>query len=227
MPQGKDKDTYTWSYSSLGLFQQCPHKYYRIRIKQDIVEPPTEAIRYGLMMHKAAEDYIGAGVDLPPHLEYLRATLDKLNEYPGEKHCEYKMALNRRMEPCDFDSPDAWWRGIADLLIVDGERARIVDYKTGKSAKYADTKQLELLSLATFKHFPQVKYTKCALLFVVSRELVRANYNSDETPKYWRRWLPEIGLLERAFDAGTWNPRPNFTCSKWCPVKDCIHNGRG
>jgi hypothetical protein len=178
------------------------------------------------MMHKAAEDYIGEGIDLPPTLEYLRPALDKLAAYPGDKYCEYKMALTRNLEPCDFDSPDAWWRGIADLLIINDDMARIVDYKTGKSAKYADTKQLELLSLATFKHFPQVKRTKCALLFVVSRELVPANYHVDNTQKYWLRWVQETSNLEASFKAGVWNARPNFTCSKWCPVKDCIHNGR-
>ena len=222
----KDADNYTWSYSSLGLFQQCPYKYYRTRIKKDIVEPETEAIRYGLMVHTAAEEYIRDGVDLPATLEYLRPTLDKLISYFGDKYCEHKMALNRSFEPCDYDSPDAWWRGIADLIIVDGNKARIIDYKTGKSAKYADTKQLELLSLATFKHFPQVKETKCALLFVVSRELVKAEYDVRYSHKYWLKWLTDISLLELSFKADIWNPRPNFTCSKWCAVKDCIHNGR-
>jgi hypothetical protein len=222
-----DRNNYTWSYSSLGLFQQCPHKYYRIRIKRDIAEPPTDAIRYGLLAHKAAEEYVRDETDLPPALEYMRAALDKLSSYPGEKYCEYKMALTRKLEPCDFESAEAWWRGIADLLIIDGESARVVDYKTGKSAKYADTKQLELLSLATFKHFPQVKRTKCALLFVVSRELVKADYNVESTPEYWQKWLRDTTLLEASLDSGAWNPRPNFTCSKWCPVKDCIHNGKG
>jgi len=221
-----DENNYTWSYSSLGLFQQCPHKYYRIRIQQDVKEPPTDAIRYGLMMHKAAEEYIRDDIDLPPTLEYLRPILDKLAAYPGEKHCEYKMALTRSMEPCAFDSPDAWWRGIADLLIIDGDTARIIDYKTGKSAKFADTKQLELLSLATFKHFPNVKQTKCALLFVVSQEMVKANYNVHDTHRYWLKWLNETALLEKAFKVKVWNPKPNFTCSKWCPIKDCLHNGR-
>ena len=135
------------------------------------------------------------------------------------------MALTRKLEPCGFDSPEAWWRGIADLLIVGEDSARIVDYKTGKSAKYADTKQLELLSLATYKYFPQVKRTMCALLFVVSKELVSANYTVDNSEKLCARWIPETLLLEKAFEVGVWNPRPNFTCRKWCPVKDCLHNG--
>ena len=217
---------YTWSYSSLSLFGQCPHKYYRIRILRDVIEPPTEAIRYGLMMHKAAEDYVRDDVEIPEHLEYLRPLLDKMKSYPGDTYCEYKMALTRDLEPCAFDAPDAWWRGIADVLNIDGDRARIFDYKTGKSAKYADTKQLELLSLATFKHFPQVKRTKCALLFVVSSEFVSAEYEVDDTHKHWRKWLADTARLEKSFETNVWNPRPNFTCGKWCPVEDCVHNGR-
>jgi hypothetical protein len=177
------------------------------------------------MVHEAAEEYIRDGVDLPPTLEYVRPTLDKLNSFEGEKLCEHKMALTRTLEPCDFDSPDAWWRGIADLIIINGETARIIDYKTGKSARFADPKQLELLSLATFVHFPKVKYTKCALLFVVSNEFVKSNYTYEQRDKLWDKWRNETKLLEESFRLGAWNPRPNFTCRKWCPIKDCLHNG--
>ena len=54
---------------------------------------------------------------------------------------------------------NVWWRGIADLVILDADNhiAWVVDYKTGKSARYADKGQLELMALATFKHFPVVK----------------------------------------------------------------------
>ena len=47
---------YKWSYSSLDLFKQCPHKFYRIRVKKDVVEPPAAHLTYGLEVHKAAED---------------------------------------------------------------------------------------------------------------------------------------------------------------------------
>lgn len=210
----------------MGLFQQCPHKYYRIRVKQDIKEPPTDAIRYGLAMHKAAEDYIGKNTPLPPAFEYLKATLDKIAAYPGKIYCEYKMALTRKLEPCAFDAPDAWWRGIADVLNIDGDKARILDYKTGKSAKYADSKQLELLSLATFKHFPQVKFAKGALLFVVANSIVPAKFHVGESDTKWVKWVRDTVDLEHSLANGAWNPRPNFTCSKWCAVHDCIHNGR-
>lgn len=208
------------------MFKQCPHKYYRIRVKKDITEPPTDAIRYGLQMHKAAEDYIGSGVELNRAFEHLRPTLDAIKAYKGVTYCEYKMGLTKAFEPCAFDAPDVWWRGIADVLNIDGNKARIIDYKTGKSAKYADTAQLELLALATFKHFPQVESVKGALLFVVVKELVPATYESQMQSAMWSRWSTSVAELEQSLTSGAWNPRPNFTCRKWCPVLDCLHNGR-
>jgi hypothetical protein len=177
-------------------------------------------------MHKAAENYVGQGVALPPAFAYLKPTLDKIVGYPGKTYCEYQMALTKELEPCAFDSPDAWWRGIADVLNIDGNKARILDYKTGKSAKYADSKQLELLSLATFKYFPQVTHTKGALLFVVAKDIVPAEFDVVDSGKKWAKWVKDTQDLEQSLVNGAWNPRPNFTCSKWCAVHDCIHNGR-
>ena len=44
--------------------------------------------------------------------------------------------------------------------------------------------------------------------------------------KHWAKWLVDTARLEKAFEANVWNPRPNFTCGKWCPVEDCVHNGK-
>lgn len=218
---------YTWSYSSLSLFQQCPRKYYRLRVVKDIVEPPQEHLIYGTAVHKAAEDYICAGIDLEPRYEFLRPSLDALKSLPGEKHCEHEMGITKDFEPCKFRAPNVWFRGIADLLIIDGDRAHLIDYKTSKSSQYADRKQLELLSLLVFKHFPQITSVKAGLLFVVANDLVKAAYTHDVQEKSWAKWLPEIQRLEKAMETDVWNAVPNFTCRKFCPVRDCEHNGRG
>jgi hypothetical protein len=103
----------------------------------------------------------------------------------------------------------------------------VVDYKTGKSSKYADTQQLEILSLAVFKHFPQVKKIKAGLLFVVANDLIKASYEQDKSGVYWTKWLEDTGRLEAAITNGVWNKKPNFTCRQYCPVHDCEHNGKG
>ena len=217
---------YTWSYSSINLFKQCPHKYYRLRIVKDIVEPVAEHLNYGLEVHKAAEDYLGKGTPIPEKYIFIKEHLDKLNLIKGEKLCEYKMGLTSNLDPCGFFDKDVWWRGVADLIIINGDRAYVIDYKTGKSAKYADTKQLELLSCALFKHFPEVKKVKGGLLFVVANDLVKENFEVDNEGVYWTKWLEDTQRLEAAIQNNVWNKKPNFSCRSWCSITDCEHNGK-
>jgi hypothetical protein len=217
----------TWSYSGLGLFQQCPRKYYHIRVAKDIVEPKTDAITYGEMVHKAAEDYIGKGISVPEKFAFITPVLDVLNAIPGTKHCEYKMGLTEDLEPCGFFDKSVWYRGIADLLIINDQVAHIIDYKTGKSAQYADTKQLELMALAVFKHFPMVERARTGLAFLVCDDFVKANFTKYEAPEKWLNWIQETDKLEAAHESGVWNAKPNFTCRKFCSVMDCEHNGKG
>jgi hypothetical protein len=219
---------YTWSYSHLDLFKQCPQKYYRLRVVKDVKDPPTEHLNYGREIHKVAEDYIGKGTPIPEKfISILKEPLDRLVAIEGEKHCELKLGLTQNLEPCKFFDDDVWWRGVADLLIISNDYAYLVDYKTSKSAKYADTKQLELLSLAIFKHYPQVKKIKAGLLFVVSGDLVKAKYEQEKASMYWKTWLQDVAGLEGAIKNDVWNAKPNFTCGKYCPVIDCLHNGKG
>lgn len=218
--------SYTWSYSSMSLYLQCPRKYYRLRILKDIKEPPQEHLLYGSAVHKAAEEFIRDGTDLPPKFEMFRPQLAAMKALNGEKHCEYEMGLKKDFTPCKFDDPEVWVRGIVDLLVINGDTARIVDYKTSKSSEYADTKQLELLALLTFKHFPEIKTIKAGLLFLVAKDLVPKVYQSEEQSDAWVKWINHARQLESSIANEMWNPKPNFTCRKFCAVTDCEHNGR-
>lgn len=216
--------SYTWSYSSMSLFQQCPRKYYRLRVAKDIVEPPQEHLIYGSTVHKAAEEYLRDGTPIPEKYAYIQPKIDPFKNIPGALHCEYEMGVTRNLEPCGFRDKEVWFRGIADLLIINGDKARIADWKTSKSSRYADRKQLELLSLLVFKHFPEVKIVTAGLVFLVADDLVTAKYERDVQEECWQKWLGEAHLLDEAFKNDVWNPRPNFTCRGWCPVSDCEHN---
>jgi RecB family exonuclease len=101
----------------------------------------------------------------------------------------------------------------------------VVDYKTGKSAKYADTAQLELMALMVFKHFPAVRRVKAGLLFVVANDFKRAEYDKTQEKNYWRTWMQDIHRLETAYKTGVWNPNPSGLCRKHCVVVSCPHNG--
>jgi hypothetical protein len=208
----------------MSLFQQCPRKYHRLRVVKDIVEPPQEHLIYGSSVHKAAEEYLRDGTPVPEKYAYIRSKIEPFKHIPGTMHCEYEMGVTRNLEPCGFRDKDVWFRGIADLLIINGDKARVIDWKTSKNSKYADRKQLELLSLLVFKHFPKVKTVSAGLVFLVADDLVPAKYERDAQEESWQRWLGEARLLDEAFKNDVWNPRPNFTCRGWCPVSDCEHN---
>ena len=217
----------TWSYSSLSLFKQCPRKYHRLRVLKDIKEDEAEHLIYGNAVHKAAEEYGRDGVPIPSKFLYIKTYVDTLIDSPGDKYYEHKMGLTRELEPCEFLAGHVWWRGIADFLAVNGKEAVLVDYKTSKSARYADTAQLELLALAIFAHFPHVEIVRAGLLFVVSKEFIEIELNRNHQHELWKKWIKDTDRLDGCFESDTWNPSPNFTCKKFCPVLDCEHNGRG
>ena len=214
-----------WSYSSLSLFQQCPKKYYHLRIAKDVDDPPSQQIKYGLEVHKAAEDYVRDGKELPLYLGYIKPMLDALLRKQGEKFAEQKLGLTADLEPCSFHDKNVWWRGIADLTILNPPEARVLDYKTGKS-QYADVKQLEILALAIFKHYPEVEVVKAGLLFVVHKDFIKADYDRAKEAELWNYWRSETSRLDSAYANDVWNPKQNFTCRAWCPVVECVHNGK-
>ena len=215
----------SWSFSSIKNFITCPKQYYHLKVLKEHPMEETEAILYGNRFHKAAEDYIRDGTELPKEFDRFKPALDALNDLPGTKHCELKFALNEDLEPCDFKSKDAWWRGIADLLIINGTSAFVIDYKTG-SSKYADTGQLELMAMAVFKHYPEIEQVKAGLFFVVGKTFPKEKYKAEDQDKLWVKWLTEYGRLRAAYENNVWNPRSSGLCKKHCPVVSCPHNGR-
>jgi hypothetical protein len=101
-----------------------------------------------------------------------------------------------------------------------------VDYKTGKSAKYADTGQLELMALGVFKHFPKITKVRAGLLFVVCNAFVKDKYDVTMQPKLWAKWLRQYSRIEAAYESDKWNPNPSGLCRKHCSVMSCPHNGQ-
>jgi CRISPR/Cas system-associated exonuclease Cas4 (RecB family) len=214
-----------WSFSSLKTFQQCPKKYYHTKIAKDVVEPPTQATLYGSAAHTVAEEYIRDDKPIPEKFAYMRSTLEALKDIPGEKLCEVKLGLTKDLESCEFSAPNVWWHGIADLVVINRETgvAHSVDYKTSKSARYADVKQLDLVACGLFAKFPEIKRVRSALIFVVSKEFVKAEHHAEMTKKYIEAPAQDVARIEAALENGVWNPKQGPLC-KFCSVRQCEYN---
>lgn len=216
-----------WSYSALKTFETCPRKYQAEKVTKDVPFTQGEQAIYGEQLHKAAEEYIRDGTPIPQRFSFIQEYLDQLSAYPGEKFCEMKLGVKKvdgRLETCDYYDPEVWFRGIADLVIVDGARAWVLDYKTGES-RYADTRQLALMAAALFLKYPAVEKIKTMLLFVVKKDHRKQDFSAEYGLSIFSELHGLLSALETAYQTDVWNPRPNGLCRKWCNVTSCPHQG--
>lgn len=213
---------FNWSYSSLKQFLNCPKQYQEIRVLKNYVFQDTPQTIYGKEVHKALEDYVKDKVELAKNYERFKKVVDELIAIPGDKYCEYEMALDRNKKACAFDDPSRWVRGITDLLIVNDDTGYIIDYKTG-SNRYPDPKQLRLMALMTFEHFPQVNYIKAGLLFLMKNSFLGEDYHRKDIESSWAKFHQPLTRLEQAYETNIWLPNPTPLCG-YCAVKSCEFN---
>ena len=210
-----------WSYSGLKDFINCPRQYNEVKVLKRYEKKATVEMRYGTQVHSALEDYVKEGKPLAKNYEHFSKQLDPLRDMEGDKYPEYRMALTINRQPCTFGAKDYWVRGIADLMVVDGDQGYIVDYKTG-SNRYPDPKQLQLMALMGFQYFPEVTHFKAGLLFVAHNDFVTSEYRREKIDKYWDDFAPSLQRLQLSYENGVWQENPTPLCG-WCPVSDCAH----
>ena len=64
---------------------------------------------------------------------------------------------------------------------------------------------------------------KSALLFVVSKEFVRAMHYTEMVEKYIEPLARDVARIEAALENGVWNPIQGPLC-KFCSVRECEYN---
>jgi CRISPR/Cas system-associated exonuclease Cas4 (RecB family) len=218
-----------FSYSSLKTFETCPRKYEAEKVTKKVKFTDNEHTLYGKELHEAAEKFVRDGVELPLKFTFIKPLLDPLKNVPGEKFCEIKVGLKKedgRLIACDFFDRECYFRGIADLFILNGAVGFLVDYKTSKNTRYADSRQLALMAACLFAKFPDLKKIKAALIFVVPGELIKSSYTIERKFDIFGELHETITRMKVAHYSGIFNPSPNGLCGKWCGVTSCEHNGK-
>ena len=214
----------TWSHSALKDFEGCARRYHEVKVLSKYPFRDTVHTLYGKDVHKAIEDYGKLGTPLPEQFAQFKPTVDALLAKPGRKLFEHEMGVTKDLKPCNFNDPNRWVRGIADMLIINDDNltARVVDWKTGND-KYPDKDQLVLMSLMVFTHFPHIRSVSSALFFIVKGTMVKHRMSLDDAPQAWWDYRERVAKLEACYANDVWNPTSSPLCG-WCPVKDCSFN---
>lgn len=217
-----------WSYSALQTFESCPRKFQALRITKEVKDEQGPAIIKGNFIHAQFEAYLKAKGQfaLPEELKKFRALLDVVLAMPGEKYVEYQVALTRTLQPTTFFGKDCWSRGKLDFLVVNGDTATMLDWKTGKPK--SDYSQLKIFALYVFAMFPHVNTVKSGFVWVegdLKKPVDAYTYTREDVTLMWNEFLPRIKVFEDAHVTNAWPTMPSGLCKAHCPVTSCTHNG--
>jgi len=165
----------------------------------------------------AIQKYSSAYEDMEMIMECVRLYADRpVKNLPSDAQIEQKLALNSKLEECDYDSPDALIRGRADLLWFDEDlRAHILDYKTQPNIEEADTFQMGIYALVIARTF-KVEEVYTTIYF--------ARYGKYSKPHLWSKEdlarIEQILLarIETVENRVSFDPTPHNGC-QYCPFR--------
>jgi hypothetical protein len=208
------------SYSAIKLFENCPLRYYRQRIVKDVTDEGGEASKYGERIHTFLENRL-KGSGLQPEVEQyepLCASVEQL-AMAGQLYIEQELVLTENMTPTGWWEPDAWLRSKLDVLVIVGDTAVVMDWKTGK--RNADQFQMQMFAAQVFKHFPEVQRVKTSLVWLKTMEMDTLQYVRADTNGLWAEVMKRIQRIHDAYDNANWPARPSGLC-RFCPCRhDC------
>jgi hypothetical protein len=211
------------SYSRLSTFESCPRKFEHLYVLKNVVDAGSDATVYGTRVHEALELYGRDGTPLTPETAKYKGLVDSILSQPGDKHFEYQMALLEDKKPCDWFDKKVWLRGIADVLIVNGKTATVVDWKTGKVKD--NPTQLKMFACMVMEHFPEVEVVKSAFVWLQYYDVTMTKFERYWLPQMWSGLTPRMDAVQDANNLGVFATRPSGLCP-WCAAKDICPDAR-
>tara|TARA_R110002049_G_scaffold105515_2_gene252353 strand:+ start:92 stop:763 length:672 start_codon:yes stop_codon:yes gene_type:complete len=212
-----------WSYSTLTNFETCPYQYYRLKVKKDVKEAPSQAMQDGIRQHEALEHRVAKGRPLPPDMKQWEPMCRKLVDSPLDVRCETPIALTPDLKRTEYFAKDVWLRAKIDVeVVVSPTHMRFIDYKTGKRKK--DSQQLMLFAAVGFAIYPDVDTIDTAFYWLPDKAVDKERFTRERDEAFiWGEFEPRVIAMEEARKNETFPCKPSGLCRGWCPVKDCEH----
>lgn len=209
------------SYSAIKLYENCPLRYYRQRVVKDVVDQGGEASKHGERIHKFLEKRLAENAQLPQEAERyepLCVSVEKIAK-SGTLYVEKELVLTDELKPTGWWDTDAWLRSKLDVLVVVGDTAVVMDWKTGK--RRVDFFQMQLFAAQVFKHYPEVQMVKTSLVWLKTMQMDTEIYSRINANDLWQDILSRIQMIYKSADNDNWPAKPSGLC-RYCPARhDC------
>lgn len=225
-PKARTKE-WSWSYSKLKNYENCPKKMYEVDIAKRYPEKldPNGPLAWGNAVHDALAAALRDGTPLPEGMKHLQTWVDRVGRGAGQLYVEQKYAINRNFEKTAYFANDVWYRGIGDVVRVDNDLALVLDWKTGKILE--DSVQLMLMAQCLFSHFPSLKYVRSEFIWLKDECTSPELFTRKEVADQWIGLLDRVNRMEQAAINMDYPPKPSGLCKSYCPVTACPFHGKG
>lgn len=214
---------WAWSYSKFKNFVVCPKRHYEVDLAKHFVED-SEQLTWGNTVHDALRDATTGKVPLPDTMKDYQRWITEITGGPGKIFVEQKYAITKDFQPTSYFANNVWYRGIADVVRMDGPVALARDYKTGQLKH--DSRQLMLMAQCLFSHYPMLRRIKTEFVWLKDDCVTPEIFNRDTIAREWPPILPTVAEMEAANRTMTYPPKPGKLCARYCPVTSCPFHGK-
>lgn len=207
------------SYSRVNTYQTCPLQFEYLYVNRNVKVVESEQMLYGSRVHEQLEKY-GKTRDegqLTTESRKWKGLVDSILRQKGDIHWEYQMSITQDLEPCGWFDKEVWLRGIADVLVINGDTAYVLDWKTGKVRD--NPQQLQLFACMVMLMFPEVQTVRTAFVWLVHDLVTDVIYKRSMFDVMWKNLMIQFDQVEEAVRLGVFEPRPSRLCN-WCAAKD-------
>lgn len=214
---------FAWSYSKIKNFRACPKKHFHVDVAKDFKEDESEILTWGNEVHGALARRLDKKTPLPASMSQYEKLALGVEKIPGKMYVEQKYGLKDDYTGCGYFESGVWYRGVADVAVINGVRGMAIDWKLGKIIE--DSMQLALMAGCLFGHFPQLEQVDTVFFWLKDDAKTRQVFTRADMVGIWASILPEVATLKAAYETMTFPPKQGGLCRKWCPVRSCPYNG--
>lgn len=221
VPSGKQFMRLAHSYSAITLYENCPLRYYRQRVAKDVVDEGGEASKHGERIHAFLENRLKENTELPQEIKHYESLCTAVERMAtgGELLVEKELVLNENLTPTGWWDADAWIRSKLDVLVIKGNHAVVMDWKTGK--RKPDFFQMQMFAVQVFKHYPEVQHVKTSLVWLKDMSMDSEKYTRLDANPMWAEIMKRIQRIHTSLEHDNWPAKPSGLC-RFCPARhDC------